>query len=100
MRGRKTVATFGNTNKHMAETATIATSKGIYVVESLLNGLYYFLDGDECVVATSAGYMRIELETAKTIAKELTGIVDDYKAVRRSGRKPVSERAISKMLEV
>lgn len=99
-RGRKPIAVFGYENKHIDYTARVATNKGIYVVESLRNGLYYFLDGDQVVIATSAGHMRINLETAELIAGELCGIIADYKESKRENRVQMDSRAISKMLEV
>lgn len=100
MRGRKPVAVFGYENKHIDYTARVATNKGIYVVESLKNGLYYFLDDGQVVIATSAGHMRIDLETAELIASELGGIISDHKANQREHRVQMDSRAISKMLEV
>lgn len=99
MRGRKPVAVFVYENRHMAETATIATNKGVYVVESLCNGLYYFLEDDNVIMATSGGHMRVDLETAETIASELSGIIADFRKDKREGRKPMTTRNISKMLE-
>lgn len=99
MRGKKPVAIFGYANRHMAETATIATNKGIYVVESLCGGLYYFLEDEQVIIASSGGHMRVDLETAEMIASELAGIIADYKADKREGRKPMNTRQISKMLE-
>ena len=99
-RGRKPVAVFGYENKHIDYTARVATNKGIYVVESLKNGLYYFLDDGEVVIATSAGHMRIDIETAELIVSELGGIIADYKANQREHRVQMNSREISKMLEV
>ena len=99
-RGRKPIAVFGYENKHIDYTARVATNKGIYVVESLRNGLYYFLDDGEVVIATSAGHMRIDIQTAELIADELAGIIRDYKVDQREKRMQMGSRDISRMLEV
>ena len=99
-RGKKPIAVFGYENKHIDYTARVATNKGIYVVESLRNGLYYFLDDGEVVIATSAGHMRIDIQTAELIADELAGIIRDYKVDQREKRMQMGSRDISRMLEV
>lgn len=99
-RGKKPIAVFGYENKHIDYTARVATNKGVYVVESLKNGLYYFLEDGQVVIATSAGHMRINLETAELIAGELGGIIADFKENQREHRVQMDSRAISKMLEV
>lgn len=99
-RGRKPIAVFGYENRHIDYTARVATNKGIYVVESLRNGLYYFLDDGEVVIATSAGHMRIDIQTAELIADELAGIIRDYKVDQREKRMQMGSRDISRMLEV
>ena len=93
--GRKPIAVFGYENKHIDYTARVATNKGIYVVESLRNGLYYFLDDGQVVIATSGGYMRIDMETAELISSELAGIIHDFKVDQREHRTPMSSRASS-----
>ena len=98
--GRKPIAVFGYENKHIDYTARVATNKCVYVVESLKNGLYYFLEDGQVVIATSAGHMRINLETAELIAGELGGIIADFKENQREHRVQMDSRAISKMLEV
>ena len=98
--GRKPIAVFGYENKHIDYTARVATNKGVYVVESLKNGLYYFLKDGQVSIATSAGHMRINLETAELIAGELGGIIADFKESQREHRVQMDSRAISKMLEV
>ena len=100
MRGRKPIAVFGYENKHIDYTARVATNKGIYVVESLRNGLYYFLDEGQVVIATSGGHMRVDMDVAELIASELAGIIADYKNDQREHRVQMDSRAISKMLEV
>jgi len=100
MRGRKPIAVFGYENKHIDYTARVATNKGIYVVESLRNGLYYFLEGEQVVIATSAGHMRVDIETAELIASELGGIISDFRNDQHEHRVQMDSRAISKMLEV
>ena len=97
--GRKPIAVFGYENRHIDYTARVATNNGVYVVESLKNGLYYFLDDGQVVIATSAGHMRIDIDTAELIAGELAGIIADYKANEREHRVQMNSRAISKMLE-
>ena len=46
-RGRKTPIEIGISTRHIAELATSATSMGIYTVESLKGGIYYFLEDDD-----------------------------------------------------
>ena len=100
MRGRKPAATFGRGERHLAETATVATNNGVYVVESLRVGLYYFLEGDQVVIATSGGFMKMELDVAETMAAEFGGIINDFKKNKRDGREPMDSRAIGVMLGV
>lgn len=100
MRGRKPAATFGRGERHLAETATIATNNGVYVVESLRVGLYYFLEDNDVVIATSNGFMKMELDVAETIAAEFGGIINDFKQNKRDGREPMDSRAIGNMLGV
>ena len=100
MRGKKPAATFGKCKRHVAENATIATNHGVYVVESLRVGLYYFLEDDQVVIATSEGFMKMELDVAETMAAEFGGIISDYKQTKRDGREPMGSRAIGNMLGV
>lgn len=100
MKGKKPIAVFGYANRHIDYTARVATNKGIYVVESLRNGLYYFLENDEVVIATSGGHMRLNIETAELLANELAGIINDYRNDQHENRIQMNSREISKMLEV
>ena len=79
--------------------ATTATNLGAYTVESLAPGLCYFIEGDTVVLASSTGYMKVHLTTAKVIASELGGIIDDYESDKRNGVVPMSTREIQRMLE-
>ena len=99
-RGRKPIATFGQKDLHINEMATTATNLGAYTVESLAPGLCYFIDGDTVVLASSTGYMKVHLTTAKVIASELDGIISDYETDKRNGVVPMSTREIQRMLEV
>lgn len=100
MRGRKPIIQFANEDKHIAEIATLATNMGIYTVESLKGGIYYFCEDDKIVIATSRGYMKTDISTAEILAEELNGIIYDFRTYMREGRKLMDTRSISKMLEV
>jgi hypothetical protein len=96
-RGRKSKIKFGvERANHIAEKATRANNMGIYTVESLVDGICYFFESGECVVAGGNGYVRMSIDTAKQVAEELSAIIED---VAHNDRKPMSSRAIGKMLE-
>ena len=98
-RGRKPIAAFERKELHVNEMATTATNGGAYTVESLAPGLCYFMQGDTVVLASSNGYMKVHLTTAKVIASELSGIIEDYESDKRNGVVPISTRKIERMLE-
>lgn len=98
-RGRLPIAKYGDKYLHINEMATTATNIGVYTVESLAPGLCYFVDGDTVVIASSTGYMKVHLTTAKVIASELSGIIEDYEQDKRNGVVPMSTRKIERMLE-
>ena len=98
-RGRRPIAHFASKELHINEMATTATNNGVYTAESLAPGLCYFVDGDTVVIASSGGYMKVHLTTAKVIASELSGIVEDYESDKRNGVVPMSTRKIERMLE-
>ena len=99
-RGRRPLIAFGTGEQHIINKATHAGNIGIYTVESLLNGVYYFFEGDRVVLATHSGYMLTTLDTAEEIAKELIDIIADVRQNQRDRRKPMNEMQISTMLEV
>lgn len=99
-KGRKPPIEIGISTRHIAETATSATSMGIYTVESLKGGIYYFLEDDNIVLATSKGHVKADIKTMELITEEIPEIISDYKQGRREDRRPMNSRAISKMLEV
>lgn len=99
-RGRIPIARFASKELHINEMATTATNMGVYTVESLAPGLCYFVGGDTVVIASSGGYMKVHLTTAKVIASELSGIIEDYEQDKRNGVVPMSTRKIERMLEV
>ena len=100
MRGRKSPIEVCFHNKHIAETATTASNMGIYTVESLKPGLYYFLEDESVVIATCRGCIKMDLSMAELFADELKDIIQDFKSDIQEGRRPMDTRAISKMLEV
>ena len=96
-RGRKSKLQFGIDHAdHIDGIATRANNMGIYTVESLIDGIYYFFEDDECVIAGTNGHMKMKIDTAEQMAQELTDIIND---VRESDRTPMSSKAIGKMLE-
>lgn len=99
-RGRKTPIEIGISTRHIAELATSATSMGIYTVESLKCGIYYFLEDDDIVLATSKGHIKADLKTMRTIAEEIPDIINDFTEYKRDRQKLMGSRAISKMLGV
>lgn len=98
-RGRRPIAHFIGKELHINEMATTATNAGVYTVESLAPGLCYFIEGDTVVIGASTGCMKVHLTTAKVIASELDGIINDYEQDRRNGMVPMSTRKIQRMLE-
>ena len=98
--GRKPLIAFGTGEEHIVNKATHAGNIGIYTVESLLNGIYYFFEGDKVVIGTHSGYMLTTLDTAETMANELIDIIQDVRQNQRDRRYPMNEVEISKMLEV
>lgn len=98
-RGRIPIARFASKELHINEMATTATNMGAYTVESLAPGLCYFVDADTVVIASSGGYMKVHLTTAKVIASELSGIIEDFETDKRNGVVPMSTRKIERMLE-
>lgn len=54
----------------------VAENQGVYTVESELRGVGYFVKDGEVAFATSEGYARMGIETAKVIAAELAGICE------------------------
>lgn len=96
-RGRKSKIKFGLNHPHIGEMATRANNTGAYTVESLESGIYYFCEGDEIMVATTNGHLRMKLDVAELVANEIHGIASDYRQFE--GRTPMSSRRISKMLE-
>ena len=98
-RGRRPIAHFASKELRINEMATTATNKGVYTVESLAPRLCYFIEGDTVVIGASSGYMKVHLTTAKIIASELEGIIDDYEQDKRNGVVPMSAREIQRMLE-
>lgn len=98
-RGRRSKLQFGLSHEHIDTMATRANNMGIYTVESLVNGIYYFFEEDSCVIASKNGHMMMSIETAEQLAKELAEIIDDVREDRREHRKPMSSRSIGKMLE-
>lgn len=98
-RGRRPIAYFVGKELHINEMATTATNMGVYTVESLAPGLCYFVEGDTVVIGASSGYMKVHLTTAKVIASELDGIIEDYEQDKHNGLVPMSTREIERMLE-
>lgn len=98
--GRPPIATFGVHNKEIDTLATRATNKGIYTVDSMNNGICYFFEDGIVVIATSGGYVKMNIETAECMAEELKEIIKDVKQDAREGRTPMNAKAISKMLKV
>ena len=97
--GRKPVASFCRKDLHINEMATTATNMGAYTVESLVNGLCYFIDDNTVVFGTHTGFMKVNMSTAKTMAKELPQILADYTANRHNGLEQMSTREIQRMLD-
>ena len=98
--GRPPIATFGVHHKEIDFLATKATNIGIYTVDSLNNGICYFFENNEVVIATSGGFVKMNIETAETMADELKEIIQDVKKDAREGRTPMNAKAISKMLKI
>lgn len=64
---------------------TKADHMGAYTVESEKCGVGYIFETDEIAIVTAQGYIRMDEETAHKMIKELKGILDDVKDLRRMG---------------
>ena len=98
-RGRPPKLAFGPGDDHIADKATRAANVGIYTVESLSDGIYYFFENDYVTIATKRGSVKMKLSTADTIVNELSDIIRDVRQNRKDGRKPMDARSIGRMLE-
>ena len=98
MAGRPSVIEFRKKNYRIWDIANTAGNMNIYTVESLKDGIYYFLEDDYVVIATASGHMKMRLSTAETIAEELSGICKDFRTDKREGRVPLGGKEIQKML--
>lgn len=98
-RGRKSKLQFGLHHDHIDMMATRANNMGIYTVESLVNGIYYFFEDDSCVIASTNGHMMMSMDTAEQLVQELAEIIKDVRQDKRESRTPMSSKAIGKMLE-
>lgn len=99
-RGRRPLISFGTGEQNIINKATHAGNIGIYTVESILNGIYYFFEDDHVVLATHTGYLMTTIDTVETMANELLDLISDVKQNQRDDRHPMNEIEISKMLEV
>ena len=98
-RGRKSKLEFHEyreSHNDIDTKATRANNLGMYTVESLTSGIYYFFDDEKCVIAGTSGFVMMSRETAKQIADEFADIVRE---VNENHRTPMSSKAIGKMLE-
>ena len=62
---------------------TRAERIGAYTVASERKGLGYIVAPGEISIVTAHGYIRMDEETAHKMIKELKGILDDVKDLRR-----------------
>ena len=99
-RGRRPAATFCNKFINLDERATRAGNYGVYTVESLKAGLCYFFEDEKVIIATSAGFMKMDLSTAELMANEILELSKDVRRNHRDGRRPIDTRRISELLEV
>lgn len=60
-----------------------AENMGIYNVESEKRGVAYMYEDDEIAIVTSRGHMLMSVDTARVVAEELIGLIEDIKDLRR-----------------
>lgn len=63
-------------NKQLNSLMQTAENQGVYTVASELRGVGYFVKDGEVAFATSDGYARMSIATAKTVAAEIAGICE------------------------
>lgn len=85
--------------RNIEEIATRATNQGIYTVDSEVRTVHYFFEDNYMVLGTPNGHVRMTLDRAEAIAKELTEIIPMIRDDMRNGRRPMDSRSIGKMLE-
>lgn len=79
--------------------ATRATNKGVYTVDSEVRTVHYFFENGSMILGTPNGELKISIDKAERIAKELVEIIPEVRRHTDSGRKIMDSRAIGKMLE-
>lgn len=58
-----------------------AENINIYAVDSMVAGVGFVVDDGEIAMVTAGGYMRLNLEKAVTVAKEIIGIAEDIEYI-------------------
>ena len=71
--------------QNMTRKADKAGMHGVYSVESMKNGIWYFCADRAIVISTIDGFVWMKEETAETVANELLGILEDVKKFRSVG---------------
>lgn len=97
-RGRKPIIQYTDKEINVDVYATKQAGTGAYTVESLKQGLCYFINGDTFTICTATGCAEMRLATAKVIAKELPEILREYTNDQKEGRRQMSTRQIQRML--
>lgn len=64
-----------------------ADTIGAYTVASDKRGVGYIFATGEIAIVTAHGYIRMDLESAKRLVSELSGIIEDVGDLKRMGVK-------------
>lgn len=88
-----------NKPKNIEELATRATNQGIYTVDSEVRTVHYFFEDGVMVLGTPNGHLKLSMDRAERIAKELVEIIPEVRQHTDSGRRIMDSRSIGKMLE-
>lgn len=79
--------------------ATRATNKGVYTVDSEVRTVHYFFENGSMILGTPNGELKISIDKAERIAKELVEIIPEVRQHTDLGRRIMDSRSIGKMLE-
>lgn len=85
--------------RNIEEVATRATNSGVYTVDSEVRTVHYFFEDGVMVLGTPNGHLKLSMDRAEKIAKELVEIIPEVRQHTKSGRKIMDSRSIGKMLE-
>ena len=85
--------------RNIEEIATRATNQGVYTVDSEVRTVHFFFENGVLTLGTPNGDLKLSMDKAERIAKELVEIIPEVRQHTNSGRKIMDSRSIGKMLE-